>query len=418
MRTASLQIQTTAGQARRGLLTLPHGTVETPAFMPVGTQGTVKGLSPAELKDSGAGIVLANTYHLWVRPGHKLVEGLGGLHTFMGWQGPILTDSGGFQVFSLADINKVSEQGVKFRSPVDGQWRLLTPEVSIEVQEALGVDIAMAFDECVEYPATRQRVQESMARTTRWLDRCIKARTKPEKTSLFGIVQGGMELDLRREHAEQLASFDLDGYALGGLSVGEDRGLLFGTAYATTPYMPAEKPRYLMGVGYPWDLVDGVLAGIDMFDCVLPTRSARFGGIFTSEGRINIKNARFRDDAGPLDAKCDCYTCRNFSRAYLRHLFVADELLAPRLLTLHNIHFYQHLMRTIREAISTGPEALAALKKVTDGWQEQKAADAGSSSKPKSRIPKKKSAPPEKIAPEGPATSSEPAASQDRNSDA
>jgi queuine tRNA-ribosyltransferase len=372
MRTASYQILTTSLGARRGRLSLPHGVVETPAFMPVGTQGTVKGLTPAELEDCGAQLVLANTYHLWVRPGHSLIQQLGGLHRFMDWKHPILTDSGGFQVFSLAELRSVSEEGVRFRSPVDGQYRTLTPEVSIEIQEALGVDIAMAFDECVEYPATRQRVQEGMNRTTRWLRCCIDARKSPEKTALFGIIQGGVELDLRKEHAEELAAFDLDGYAIGGLSVGEDRGLLFDTARATAPYLPAEKPRYLMGVGYPWDLVDGVLAGVDMFDCVLPTRSARFGGIFTSEGRINIKNARYREDSLPLDPQCDCYTCRRFSRAYLRHLFVAEEMLAPRLLTLHNVHFYPRLMQTLRSAIEAGPEALLALKATTDEWMSQK----------------------------------------------
>ena len=365
---ARYELLHTAGSARRGRLHLTHGTVETPAFMPVGTQGTVKGLTPEDLTRSGAQMVLANTYHLWVRPGHELIRDLGGLHRFMGWEGPILTDSGGFQVFSLAELRKVTEEGCRFRSPVDGQWRMLTPEISLEVQETMGVDIAMAFDECVEFPASRQRVAEGMARTSRWLRRCLAARKHADRTALFGIVQGGVELDLRREHAEELVSLDLDGYAVGGLSVGEDRDLLFSTARATTPFLPANKVRYLMGVGYPWDLVDGVAAGVDIFDCVLPTRSARFGGIFTSEGRLNIKNARFREDSGPLDPSCPCYTCTRFSRAYLRHLFMANELLAPRLLTLHNVTFYQRLMARIRDAVVQGEAAFASLSAEVHGW--------------------------------------------------
>ena len=365
---ARYELLHTAGSARRGRLHLTHGTVETPAFMPVGTQGTVKGLTPEDLTRSGAQMVLANTYHLWVRPGHELIRDLGGLHRFMGWEGPILTDSGGFQVFSLAELRKVTEEGCRFRSPVDGQWRMLTPEISLEVQETMGVDIAMAFDECVEFPASRQRVAEGMARTPRWLRRCLAARKHADRTALFGIVQGGVELDLRREHAEELVSLDLDGYAVGGLSVGEDRDLLFSTTRATTPFLPANKVRYLMGVGYPWDLVDGVAAGVDIFDCVLPTRSARFGGIFTSEGRLNIKNARFREDSGPLDPSCPCYTCTRFSRAYLRHLFMANELLAPRLLTLHNVTFYQRLMARIRDAVVQGEAAFASLSAEVHGW--------------------------------------------------
>lgn len=358
----------TAGPARRGRLHLAHGVVDTPAFMPVGTQGTVKGLTPADLRAAGAQIVLANTYHLWVRPGHELIGRMGGLHRFMDWDGPILTDSGGYQVFSLADVRKVTEEGAKFRSPVDGQWRLLTPEVAVEIQETLGVDVAMAFDECVEWPAERDRVAAGAARTTRWLKRCLDARRAPDRTALFGIVQGGTYADLRVEHAQELATMGCDGYAVGGLSVGEPRDELFGMAALTTPHLPADKIRYLMGVGYPLDLVDGALSGIDLFDCVLPTRSARFGSAFTSVGRVTIKHARYREDEGPLDPACACYTCARFSRAYLRHLFTANELLAPRLLTLHNVTLYQGLMARIRGAIEEGEPALRRLRDEVVGW--------------------------------------------------
>ncbi|MEN9787600.1 MAG: tRNA guanosine(34) transglycosylase Tgt [Pseudomonadota bacterium] len=370
MRIARYERLATAGAARRGRLHLPHGVVETPAFMPVGTQGTVKGLTPVELHDAGAQMVLANTYHLWVRPGHERIRALGGLHRMMDWDRPILTDSGGFQVFSLKEFRKVSEEGVRFRSPLDGQWRMLTPEVAVEVQEAFGVDVAMAFDECIEYPADRDRVARSTERTTRWLRRCEAARTRRDDTALFGIVQGGMHADLRVAHAQELAAMDLDGYALGGLSVGEPRELLFGMAGIAAPHLPADRVRYLMGVGYPLDLVDGVCAGIDLFDCVIPTRSARFGTAFTSLGRVSIKHARFRDDAGPLDPECPCYTCARFSRAYLRHLFTADELLSPRLLTLHNVTFYQRLMARIRTAVEEGADALVRLRAEAVTWMQ------------------------------------------------
>jgi queuine tRNA-ribosyltransferase len=355
-------------RARRGRLHLPHGVVETPAFMPVGTAGTVKALSPVDLRDAGAQMVLANTYHLWVRPGHELIEKLGGLHRFMDWSGPILTDSGGYQVFSLKDMRKVSEEGVKFRSPIDGVWRHLTPEVAIEIQEALGVDVAMAFDECIEWPADRERVIASTARTTRWLRRCLAARRRPERTAVFGIVQGGFYEDLRVAHAQELAAMDLDGYAIGGLSVGEPRDELFAAVGYTTPHLPVNKVRYLMGVGYPHDIVDAVIAGVDIFDCVLPTRSARFGSAFTSEGRVTIKHGRYRDDAQPLDASCPCYTCARFSRAYLRHLFTSNEILAPRLLTLHNVTFYQRLVARLRSAVEEGPDALLALRDEAVRW--------------------------------------------------
>jgi queuine tRNA-ribosyltransferase len=365
---ASYELLASAGGARRGRLHLPHGSVETPAFMPVGTQGTVKGLTPEDLERAGAEIVLSNTYHLWVRPGHERVRALGGLHRVMAWDRPILTDSGGFQVFSLKEFTKVSEAGVKFRSPVDGQWRTLTPELAVEIQEALGVDVAMAFDECIEWPAERDRVARSTERTTRWLRRCEAARTQRDRTALFGIVQGGTYDDLRAAHAQELASMDLDGYAVGGVSVGEPREHMFAAAQAATPHLPAHRVRYLMGVGYPIDLVDGVLSGIDLFDCVIPTRSARFGAVFTSVGRVSIKHARYRDDPRPLDPTCACYTCARFSRAYLRHLFTANELLSPRLLTLHNVTFYQRLMARIREAVERGEDAMAALRHEVVSW--------------------------------------------------
>ena len=365
---AAYELLARAGEARRGRLHLPHGVVETPAFMPVGTQGTVKGLTPEDLERAGAQIVLSNTYHLWVRPGHERVRALGGLHRVMAWDRPILTDSGGFQVFSLKEFTKVSEAGVKFRSPLDGQWRTLTPELAVEIQEALGVDVAMAFDECIEWPAERDRVAKSTERTTRWLRRCEAARTERERTALFGIVQGGTYDDLRAEHAQELASMRLDGYAVGGVSVGEPREHMFAAAQAATPHLPADRARYLMGVGYPIDLVDGVLSGIDLFDCVIPTRSARFGAVFTSVGRISIKHARYRDDPRPLDPTCACYTCARFSRAYLRHLFTANELLSPRLLTLHNVTFYQRLMARLRDAVEQGADAVAALRLEVVSW--------------------------------------------------
>ena len=365
---AAYELLARAGAARRGRLHLPHGVVETPAFMPVGTQGTVKGLTPEDLDRAGAQIVLSNTYHLWVRPGHERVRALGGLHAMMAWDRPILTDSGGFQVFSLKEFTKVSEAGVKFRSPVDGQWRTLTPELAVEIQEALGVDVAMAFDECIEWPAERERVAKSTERTTRWLRRCESARTQRDRTALFGIVQGGTYDDLRAAHAQELAAMGLDGYAVGGVSVGEPREHMFAAAQAATPHLPADRVRYLMGVGYPIDLVDGVLSGIDLFDCVIPTRSARFGAVFTSVGRISIKHARYRDDPRPLDPTCACYTCARFSRAYLRHLFTANELLSPRLLTLHNVTFYQRLMARLRDTVEQGPDAVAALRLEVVSW--------------------------------------------------
>jgi len=330
--------------------------------MPVGTAGTVKGVTPQEVRDSGASMVLANTYHLWVRPGHELVRKLGGLHEFMHWDGPILTDSGGYQVFSLKEHCKVTEQGVRFRSPMDGQWRMLTPELAVEIQETLGVDVAMALDECIEVPATPQRVRASTERTTRWLERCLAARRHPERTALFGIVQGGLYPDQRRDHARRLADMDLDGYAVGGLSVGESHTEMLEMIEASVPELPGDRVRYLMGVGYPLDILEAVLRGVDLFDCVLPTRSGRFGQAFTSLGRLTIRHARYREDSRPLDPACRCYTCRCFSRAYLRHLFLGKEILGPRLLTLHNLSFYQEFMGRLRVAVGEGLSSLEALR--------------------------------------------------------
>ncbi len=363
MRTATYHLEATLGDARAGTLRLPHGEVPTPAFMPVGTRGTVRGVTPTELAELGTTMVLANTYHLWVRPGHDTVRQLGGLHRFMAWSGPILTDSGGYQVFSMSDRAVVSERGVRIRSPEDGEWRELTPERSIEVQEALGVDVAMAFDECLEHPATRDRAAKSTERTSRWLRRCLEARRQPERTAMFGIVQGGLYEDLRRAHAQELVELDLDGYAVGGLSVGESRDDLVGFAALTASCLPADKVRYLMGVGQPVDLVDAAMAGIDLFDCVLPSRAGRHGQAYTSLGRVNLKNARFAADPEPLDPDCGCPACRTVSRAYLRHLVRCEEILGKRLLTLHNLALYQRLMRDLREAILSGDAArLATLR--------------------------------------------------------
>ncbi len=358
----SFQVHHQTGPARTGTLQTPHGPVHTPAFMPVGTAGTVKGLTPAEVREAGAEMVLCNAYHLWVRPGHERIGRLGGIHRFMGWDGPILTDSGGFQVFSQKALRKISEEGVRFRSPRDGETRFLTPEVCVEIQETLGVDLAMALDECIEWPATRQEVGRSTERTTRWLRRCMDARKRPETTALLGIVQGGFYEDLRVAHAQEIAELDLDAYAVGGLSVGEPREQLLEMVGLTVPHMPEGKIRYLMGVGYPIDIVEAVERGIDLFDCVLPTRSGRFGYAFTSQGKLAIKHKKYAEDETPLDPACTCYTCRSFSRAYIRHLHQSHEILAPRLITLHNVVFYQALLARIRIAIGTGPSALEALR--------------------------------------------------------
>jgi queuine tRNA-ribosyltransferase len=336
--------------ARRGRLYTPHGTVETPVFMPVGTQATVKAVGQDDLHALGAEIVLGNTYHLMLRPGEELIGGLGGLHRFMAWDRALLTDSGGFQVYSLAQNRKISEEGASFQSHLDGSRWLLTPERSIEIQETLGADIVMALDECVASQAERTYLEESLARTTRWLRRCASAWTRG-KSALFGIVQGGLDLELRRRHVDEVCAVDLPGYALGGYSVGERPEEMHASVAEVAPLLPEDRPRYLMGVGTPVDLVTAIASGIDMFDCVLPTRCARNGLLFTTEGRLNLRNATHARDERPPDPGCACYTCRTHSRAYLRHLFAADELLALRLATLHNLHHYLELMRGARLAI-------------------------------------------------------------------
>lgn len=336
--------------ARLGVITTPHGKIDTPAFMPVGTQATVKSLSPEELKDCGTQIILGNTYHLYLRPGHEIIDSLGGLHRFMNWDKPILTDSGGFQVFSLNDLAKVTEEGVTFKSHIDGSPHFFSPEHAMKVQQALGADIIMTFDEPMPYPAEKSNVESSLNLSTRWALRC-KSVHREETQALFGIVQGGMFQDLRSQSVGQIVEIEFPGYAIGGLSVGEDIETMHEMAAYTANLLPKDKPRYLMGVGTPMDLLACSGMGIDMFDCVMPTRNARNGSLFTSEGKINIKNNKFRTDASPLDPDCNCYTCRNYSRAYLRHLFIADEIFALRLNTLHNIAFYQNWMEKIRHAI-------------------------------------------------------------------
>ncbi|PWV91982.1 queuine tRNA-ribosyltransferase [Paenibacillus cellulosilyticus] len=337
--------------ARLGRVHTPHGVIETPTFMPVGTQATVKTMSPEELKSMDAQIILSNTYHLFIRPGHEIVRQAGGLHKFMNWDRPILTDSGGFQVFSLANMRKITEEGVTFRSHLNGDKLFISPEVAMEIQNALGPDIMMAFDECPPYPADYEYVKNSLERTTRWAERCLKAHARPDDQALFAIIQGGMYADLRKQSAEQLTAMDFPGYAIGGLSVGESKPLMYEMLDVTVPLMPANKPRYLMGVGSPDALIEGSIRGIDMFDCVLPTRIARNGTTMTSEGRLVIRNAKFADDFGPLDPNCDCYTCRNYSRAYIRHLIKADETFGIRLTTYHNLHFLIQLMKDVRQAI-------------------------------------------------------------------
>ena len=352
-------LKTDPSGARLGRLTTPHGTIDTPAFMPVGTAGTVKGLTQQTLEDLGVHILLANTYHLYLRPGHELIARLGGLHRFMAWPGAILTDSGGYQVFSLAKLRKVTGEGVKFRSHLDGSEHFLSPEKSIEIQQALGSDIAMVLDECIEYPAERERAAQALARTTEWARRCREyARTHSSATNpgqqLFGIVQGGMFPDLRRESARQIVDLDFPGYAVGGLAVGEPQEMTCEMAAETTALLPPERPRYLMGVGLPEQLADFVGCGVDMMDCVLPTRNARNGCLFTSRGRVSIRNACYADDTRPVDETCGCAVCARYSRAYLRHLYMAGEMLGPILGTHHNIHFFLDIMGQIRNAIAFG----------------------------------------------------------------
>jgi queuine tRNA-ribosyltransferase len=338
------------GQARRGRLTLAHGSVETPVFMPVGTYGTVKAMAPNELDALGAQIVLGNTFHLWLRPGIEVIAAHGGLHRFMGWPRPILTDSGGFQVFSLGPLRKVREDGVAFASPVDGDRLLLTPELSIEIQRAFDSDVVMVFDECTAYPATREEAARSMELSLRWAARCRSAHGE-SANALFGIVQGGMFDDLRAASLDGLRALGFDGYAIGGLSVGEPKEDMRRVEAFIAPRLPDDRPRYLMGVGTPEDIVEAVANGVDMFDCVLPTRNARNGFLFTRYGDIKIRNARHRTDIAPLDADCACYTCRHFSRAYLHHLQRANEILGARLATIHNLHYYLTLMAELRRAI-------------------------------------------------------------------
>ncbi|MBR0127916.1 MAG: tRNA guanosine(34) transglycosylase Tgt [Firmicutes bacterium] len=355
-------------KARRGRLITPHGVIETPIFMPVGTAATVKGMKPEDVKELGAQIILSNTYHLYLRPGHDVVREAGGLHKFMNWDLPILTDSGGFQVFSLGAMRKIREEGVDFRSHIDGSKHFISPEKSIEIQHSLGSDIMMAFDECAPYPADRRYVKDSLELTTRWLARCKKYHEEyceqhggesqilgeGVNQSLFGIMQGGVYKDLRKQSAEQVVEMDLPGYSIGGLSVGEPKDIMYDVMDECVDYLPKDKPRYLMGVGSPDCLFEGVERGVDMFDCVLPTRIARHGMAMTSQGKVNIKNAKYERDFEPLDPNCDCYTCRNYSKAYLRHLFKSNELMSATLMSYHNLHFLVSTMTKIREAIEEG----------------------------------------------------------------
>jgi len=360
------ELKTTDGVARRGEIRFRRGSIQTPAFMPVGTYGTVKAMTPEEVAGIGAEIILGNTFHLMLRPGTEIIQAHGDLHDFMQWQKPILTDSGGFQVFSLADLRKITEDGVKFRSPVNGDPVLLSPERSMEIQAALGSDIVMIFDECTPYPATEQQAADSMRLSLRWAERSRRAfdalqETRPANdAALFGIVQGGMFNRLRQESAEGLMDIGFDGYAIGGLSVGEPMEERNQVLEATTPLLPTDRPRYLMGVGKPEDLVESIARGVDMFDCVLPTRNARNGHLFTRFGDIKLRNARYAADTRPLDESCDCYTCRHYSRSYLKHLDRCSEMLGARLNTVHNLYYYQALMREARAAIEVG--AFAAFR--------------------------------------------------------
>ena len=341
------------GEARRGLLELAHGRVETPIFMPVGTYGTVKAMSPAELEEIGAQIVLGNTFHLWLRPGTEVIEKHGGLHGFMGWTRPILTDSGGFQVFSLGAMRKITEEGARFASPINGDKLLLTPEESMRIQRALDSDVVMAFDECTPYPATEDQARLSMELSMRWAERSRRAH-EGNRNALFGIIQGSVYEPLRERSLARLLDIGFEGYAIGGLAVGEPAADRARILRHTAPAMPADRPRYLMGMGTPEDLIQGVMAGIDMFDCVMPTRNARNGWLFTRRGDVKIRNAKYRDDPRPLDEECGCYACRHFSLAYLHHLQRANEILGARLNTLHNLHYYLGLMKELRAAIAEG----------------------------------------------------------------
>ena len=347
---AFFQLEATSGKARAGRIYTEHGVIETPIFMPVGTRGSVKTLWQEDLEELNAHIILGNTYHLYLKPGHELIERLGGLHEFISWKRPILTDSGGYQVFSLSDINKLTEEGVTFQSHIDGSKHLITPEKSMEIQRALGSDIVMAFDECPKLPASKETLRTSMQLTHRWAKRCKSVELKSHQ-HLFGIIQGGLHLDLRTESMQGLMELDFDGYALGGLSVGEKNEEMVDFCKEFVPTMPQDKPRYLMGVGKPLDVMNGIKAGLDMFDCVLPTRNARNGQFLTKHGPLNIKKARFIEDQTPPDPECECRVCRRYSKAYIRHLFNVGEYLAGQLITFHNIHFYLQMVREAREAI-------------------------------------------------------------------
>lgn len=345
------ELDSQTGRARRGRLKFPRGTVETPAFMPVGTYGTVKGMTPRDVEDIGAHIILGNTFHLMLRPGTEVIKAHGDLHDFMQWKGPILTDSGGFQVFSLGKLRKITEEGVNFKSPINGSKVFMGPEESMQVQRDLGSDIVMIFDECTPYPASVHEARDSMELSLRWAKRS-KVAHGDNPSALFGIVQGGMYENLRTESLTGLVEIGFDGYAIGGLSVGEPKEDMLRILESLTPQMPKHKPRYLMGVGKPEDLVEGVRRGVDMFDCVMPTRNARNGHLFTSEGVIKLRNAKYREDTGPLDAQCDCYTCKNFSRSYLHHLDKCNEMLGAQLNTIHNLRYYQQIMADMRNALS------------------------------------------------------------------
>jgi queuine tRNA-ribosyltransferase len=351
LRPVFFEVVATDGAARCGRLTTSHGVVETPVFMPVGTRGAVKSLAPDDLRAAGAQLVLANTYHLFLRPGHELILALGGLHQFMGWDGPLLTDSGGFQVWSLAKLRRITEEGVAFRSPIDGTSHFFSPELAIEIQRALGADVIHPLDECLAYPATHEATERSLELTLRWAARSKAVHVTAPAQALFGIVQGGTHEDLRRRAVSATVALGFDGYAIGGMAVGEPKPSMYDLTELVAGLLPAGAPRYLMGVGKPEDLVEAVARGVDMFDCVLPTRNARNGQCFTADGPLTLKQARYAKDASPLDPECACYACRTFSRAYLRHLFMADELVAYRLLSLHNVHFFLWLMREMRAAI-------------------------------------------------------------------
>ncbi len=343
----------TDGRARRGRFHTAHGPVETPVFMPVGTQATVKGLVREELIETGAQMILSNTYHLYLRPGAKIIKDLGGLHKFMNWQGPVLTDSGGFQVYSLAKLRKITDEGVAFQSHLDGSSHMFTPELAVEVQEALGSDVAMVLDECPKLPCSEDELKEAVFRTILWARRSQDAHTRKDQ-ALFGIVQGGLNEQMRTMCAKKLVEMDFPGYAIGGLSVGESREEMIEALNITEPHLPEDKPRYLMGVGAPKDLVEAVRLGTDMFDCVMPTRNARNGSLFTQSGKLVIKNSRYADDPLPVDPDCDCYTCRNYSRAYLRHLYLAKEILSAKLNTIHNLRYIDRLMYRMRKAVENG----------------------------------------------------------------